>query len=155
MYNHNTLISVKGNLLIESTSGFTFDPLIHLAESAAAMRCRPGTRLRGAGRRTCSLSEYLWCLQAASGHPPLSEELLSRHSASMDQLSEAHTGNGISSGHQQAANRSNGERQKADRAGKQIKSYPVAAGHQAGGLFDDDEAVEELMQGLQGLQTGR
>ena len=94
-------------------------------------------------------------MQAKSERPPLSEELLSRHSASMDQLSEAHSGSGMNSSHQQAPRRSNGERQKVDRAGKQIKSYPVAEEHQAGGLFDDDEAVEELMQGLQELQTDR
>lgn len=94
-------------------------------------------------------------MQAEPEHPPLSEELLSRHSASMDQLSEAHTGNGMSSSHQQEHRRSNGERTKVDRAGKQIKSVPVPEVHQAGGLFDDDEAVEELMQGLQELQTKR
>ena len=142
-------------MLLESISGLKGEPVDQFAEFAAVMGCRPGTRMCNAGRRTRHLSECLWCLQAASGHPPLSEELLSRHSASMDQLSEAHTGNGVSSSHQQAPKRSNGERQRADRAGKQLKSYPVAAGNQTGGLFDDDEAVEELMQGLQGLQTGR
>ena len=71
----------------------------------------------------------------------------------MDQLSEAQAGNGNSSSHQQAARRSKDDKEKADRSGKQIKSYPVADVHQAGGLFDDDEAVEELMQGLQELQT--
>lgn len=94
-------------------------------------------------------------MQAESEHPPLSEELLSRHSASMDQLSEALAGNGNSSSHQQAPSRSKGDKEEADRSGKQIKSYPVADVHQSGGLFDDDEAVEELMQGLQDIQTKR
>lgn len=102
-----------------------------------------------------AISDFLPNLQTEPEHPPLSEELLSRHSASMDQLSEAHTGNGMSSSHQQEHRRSNGERKTGDRAGKQIKSYPVEEVHQAGGLFDDDEAVEELMHGLQELQTKR
>ena len=74
----------------------------------------------------------------------------------MDQLSEAHTDNGtISSSHQQASRGPKGDRERAERAGKQIKSYPVAEVLQSGGLFDDDEAVEELMQGLQRLETKR
>jgi hypothetical protein len=94
-------------------------------------------------------------VQAGSERLPLSEELLSRHSASMDQLSEAQTGNGISTNHQQASRRSKGDKGKTERAAKQIKAHPVAEVHQSGGLFDDDEAVEELMQGLQQLKTER
>ena len=104
---------------------------------------------------TASADQVVCNVQAGSECPPLSEELLSRHSASMDQMSEAQTGNGISSNHQQASRRSKGDKGKAERAGKQIKAYPVAEVHQSGGLFDDDEAVEELMQGLQQLKTER
>jgi hypothetical protein len=101
------------------------------------------------------LSEAVCNVQAKPERLPLSEELLSRHSASMDQLLEGQTGNGISANHQPALRRPKGDKGKAERAGKQIEAHPVAEVHQLGGLFDDDEAVEELMQGLQQLRTER
>ena len=102
----------------------------------------------------CKLSTVVWS-QAGSEQPPLSEELLSRHSASMDQLLEAQTGNGVSSSRPQGPKRPKTDDGVAEGAGKEIKSFPVAEVQQPGGLFDDDEAVEELMQGLRELKTSR
>ena len=71
----------------------------------------------------------------------------------MDQLSEAQASNGLSSSHPQGSRRPKPDGGQADRDGKHIRSFPVIEAQPSGGLFDDDEAVEELMQGLREVET--
>ena len=73
----------------------------------------------------------------------------------MEQLSEAQASNGLSNSHPQGSRVSRPDRDQADRLEKHVKSFPVVEAQTSGGLFDDDEAVEELMQGLREVQTSQ